>query len=392
MTQAIEDEGGEVRLDSGVRADPGRRRPRRARRGRRGARTSFRAPSSPRCRLREIVRMTSPRPPAEILDGRARPGATATSSRSRSSSTARTSSPTTGSTSTSRPCASAGIQNYRSLEPVDGARPDQGIASGSSTFCFAGDDLWTMSDDDLVGSPHSELEQLGTRASLARRARLSDPRPEGVPDLRRRLRRARGRRSAAGWTRSRPAAGRPQRASPLQQLGPLDAHRDARRRQPARRRPPRIWEVNAESVYHETDVPGRAAHYRVAPETARAAEGARGRGGGAAHRSSVMRLAAAALAGLATTGSHAVHGARRSLPKPGSARRLRAGRRLARRAGRSSSSSGTRASAHPAGRSVALLAPCFGEGRTALHRAPSSTWRAGWLRGRWGRPHGTGER
>src|SRR5205814_2169745 len=71
------------------------------------------------------------------------------------------------------------------------------------------------------------------------RARLRDPRPEGIPDLRRRLLRPRGDDPGLAGHDLEPAAGRPQRAPPLQQLGPLDAHRDACRRQPARRRPPR---------------------------------------------------------------------------------------------------------------------------------------------------------
>src|SRR5581483_4262483 len=62
---------------------------------------------------------------------------------------------------------------------------------------------------------------------------------EGVPDLRLRLRRAgRDHPELAGHDRE-PPAGRSERSQSLQQLAPLDAHRAARRRQPARGRRPR---------------------------------------------------------------------------------------------------------------------------------------------------------
>src|SRR5207253_2261251 len=67
MTQAIEDEGGEVRLDSGVARIQvaGGRVVRVEAAGRTYELPSAVISSLP---LREIVRMTSPRPPAEILD------------------------------------------------------------------------------------------------------------------------------------------------------------------------------------------------------------------------------------------------------------------------------------------------------------------------------------
>ena len=43
---------------------------------------------------------------------------------------------------------------------VDGPRPDKACV-GLEYFCFAGDDLWTMDDDDLVELAARELEQLG---------------------------------------------------------------------------------------------------------------------------------------------------------------------------------------------------------------------------------------
>ena len=52
------------------------------------------------------------------------------------------------------------IQNYRSWSPW--MVPDPGKACvGLEYFCFAGDDLWTMSDDNLVALATRELEELG---------------------------------------------------------------------------------------------------------------------------------------------------------------------------------------------------------------------------------------
>jgi protoporphyrinogen oxidase len=52
------------------------------------------------------------------------------------------------------------IQNYRSWSPWMVPDPDTACV-GLEYFCFEGDDLWTMSDDDLVALASSELEQLG---------------------------------------------------------------------------------------------------------------------------------------------------------------------------------------------------------------------------------------
>jgi protoporphyrinogen oxidase len=52
------------------------------------------------------------------------------------------------------------IQNYRSWSPW--MVPDESKACvGLEYFCFEGDDLWTMSDDDLVALATRELGQLG---------------------------------------------------------------------------------------------------------------------------------------------------------------------------------------------------------------------------------------
>jgi protoporphyrinogen oxidase len=52
------------------------------------------------------------------------------------------------------------IQNFRSWSPW--MVPDPDMASvGMEFFCFKGDDLWTMDDDDLVALATAELAQLG---------------------------------------------------------------------------------------------------------------------------------------------------------------------------------------------------------------------------------------
>ncbi|MCL6440322.1 MAG: NAD(P)/FAD-dependent oxidoreductase [Thermoleophilum sp.] len=52
------------------------------------------------------------------------------------------------------------IQNYRSWSPWMVPDPTKACV-GLEYFCFAGDELWSMDDDDLVDLAMSELEQLG---------------------------------------------------------------------------------------------------------------------------------------------------------------------------------------------------------------------------------------
>jgi protoporphyrinogen oxidase len=59
------------------------------------------------------------------------------------------------------------IQNYRSWSPWMVPDPAKACV-GLEYFCFAGDDLWTMSDDDLVAFASEELERL----HLARRDQI----------------------------------------------------------------------------------------------------------------------------------------------------------------------------------------------------------------------------
>src|SRR5438552_4402180 len=59
------------------------------------------------------------------------------------------------------------IQNYRSWSPWMVPDPNKACV-GLEYFCFAGDDLWSMSDDALVELAAQELEQLG----LAQRSKV----------------------------------------------------------------------------------------------------------------------------------------------------------------------------------------------------------------------------
>jgi protoporphyrinogen oxidase len=64
------------------------------------------------------------------------------------------------------------IQNYRSWSPWMVPDPDTACV-GLEYFCFKGDDLWSMSDDDLVALASRELEQLGlAKAGQVRRGHV----------------------------------------------------------------------------------------------------------------------------------------------------------------------------------------------------------------------------
>ena len=130
------------------------------------------------------------------------------------------------------------IQNFRSWSPWMVPDPDKACV-GLEYFCFAGDDLWLMDDDELVALAASELERLRLAPASSVDRGFAIRVPEGVSDLRRRLRRA-GRDDPALARRDRePAAGRTERTAPIQQLGSLDADGDARGRQPPHRGAPR---------------------------------------------------------------------------------------------------------------------------------------------------------
>jgi protoporphyrinogen oxidase len=157
------------------------------------------------------------------------------------------------------------IQNYRSWSPE--MVPDQSKACvGLEYFCFEGDELWNMSDDELVALATSELEQLG----LAPASKVERGYAVRVPKAYPMYDRDYEPRVAAirSWLET---------IDNLQQVGRNGLHRynnsdhsmlTAMRAVDnlVRGTDHDLWAVNAESVYHEEDV--KEEHpYREAPET-----------------------------------------------------------------------------------------------------------------------------
>jgi protoporphyrinogen oxidase len=157
------------------------------------------------------------------------------------------------------------IQNYRSWSPWMVPDPDKACV-GLEYFCFAGDELWSMDDDALVELASRELEQLGlaprskvergfaTRvpkaypiydADYAERVAVVRSWLDGIENLQQV-----GRNGLHRYNNSDHSMLTAMRAVDNLLAG---AHHD-------------IWEVNAESVYHETDVVDEHP-YRTAPET-----------------------------------------------------------------------------------------------------------------------------
>ncbi len=155
------------------------------------------------------------------------------------------------------------IQNYRSWSPW--MVPDPSCACvGLEYFCFEGDDLWSLSDDELVALATRELAELG----LARPERVRRGYAVRVPKAYPMYDAAYAERVATirGWLDG---------IGNLQQVGRNGLHRynnsdhsmltamravenalDGTRHD--------IWAVNADSVYHEVD---EQHPYRSAPET-----------------------------------------------------------------------------------------------------------------------------
>jgi protoporphyrinogen oxidase len=157
------------------------------------------------------------------------------------------------------------IQNYRSWSPW--MVPDETKACvGLEYFCFEGDELWTMSDDDLVKLAAEELEKLG----LAPRDKVERGYVVRVPKAYPMYDKDYGERvdTIRGWLEG---------MENLQQVGRNGLHRynnsdhsmlTAMRAVENLLRGTQhdIWAVNAESVYHEEDVKDEHP-YREAPET-----------------------------------------------------------------------------------------------------------------------------
>jgi protoporphyrinogen oxidase len=156
------------------------------------------------------------------------------------------------------------IQNFRSWSPWMVPDPDKACV-GLEYFCFAGDDLWTMEDDDLVELAAGELDRLGLAPRSAVERGFVTRVPKAYPiydgDYAERVATIRawldtienlqqvGRNGLHRYNNSDHSMLTAMRAVDNLLAG---AHHD-------------IWEVNAESVYHETDVVDEHP-YRVAPE------------------------------------------------------------------------------------------------------------------------------
>ena len=157
------------------------------------------------------------------------------------------------------------IQNFRSWSPWMVPDPDKACV-GLEYFCFAGDDLWTMDDDALVALAAGELERLrlAPAASVDRGFAIRVPKAYPIydADYAERV------ETIRSWLDG---------IENLQQVGRNGLHRynnSDHSMLTAMRAVDNlltgadhdIWAVNAESVYHETDVADEHP-YRTAPET-----------------------------------------------------------------------------------------------------------------------------
>ncbi len=157
------------------------------------------------------------------------------------------------------------IQNYRAWSPWMVPDPSKACV-GLEYFCFAGDDLWTMSDEDLVALATRELVALGLveESKIERGYAVRVPKAypmydvdyaervdvirewlEGIDNLQQV-----GRNGLHRYNNSDHSMLTAVRAVENAVLG---QNHD-------------IWAVNAESVYHEEDAPDEHP-YREAPET-----------------------------------------------------------------------------------------------------------------------------
>jgi protoporphyrinogen oxidase len=163
------------------------------------------------------------------------------------------------------------IQNYRSWSPWMVPDPSKACV-GLEYFCFAGDELWTMSDDDLVELAANELEQLGLvqRSKVERGYVTRVPKAYPIYDSNYAGRVETIRKWLDGIEN-------------LQQVGRNGLHRynnSDHSMLTAMRAVENalegsqhdIWAVNAESVYHETHVPDEHPYKDVPVALARSSE------------------------------------------------------------------------------------------------------------------------
>jgi protoporphyrinogen oxidase len=157
------------------------------------------------------------------------------------------------------------IQNFRSWSPWM-VPNDTDASIGMEYFCFEGDELWNMADHDLVAMATGEIQKLGLAraekvkmgfvvrvhkaypmydAEYAERVRMIREWLDAIPNLIQV-----GRNGLHRYNNSDHSMLTAMRAVENILQG---SHHD-------------IWAVNAESVYHEEDVPEEQP-YREAPET-----------------------------------------------------------------------------------------------------------------------------
>jgi protoporphyrinogen oxidase len=157
------------------------------------------------------------------------------------------------------------IQNFRSWSPWMVPDPSKACV-GMEYFCFAGDDLWSMDDDDLVTLAADELErlQLAPKGKVERGYAIRVPKAYPIYD-------------ADYAERVQVIRDWLDRIDNLQQVGRNGLHRynnSDHSMLTAMRAVDNllsgaehdIWAVNAESVYHETHIEDEHP-YRSAPET-----------------------------------------------------------------------------------------------------------------------------
>src|SRR5579884_1256351 len=156
------------------------------------------------------------------------------------------------------------IQNFKSWSPWM-VPNEQDASIGMEYFCFEGDELWNMDDDDLVAMASQEIEKLhlakADKVKFGFVARVHKAYPIYDVEYAERVATIRdwltgieniqqvGRNGLHRYNNSDHSMLTAMRAVDNLLAG---AHHD-------------IWEVNAESVYHETDVADEHP-YRVAPE------------------------------------------------------------------------------------------------------------------------------
>jgi protoporphyrinogen oxidase len=143
---------------------------------------------------------------------------------------------------------------------------DTDASIGMEYFCFEGDELWNMADDDLVAMATKEIQQLGLakaeHVKIGFVVRVHKAYPMYDAEYAERV------AAIRGWLDG---------ISNLQQVGRNGLHRynnSDHSMLTAMRAVDNIllgtghdiWAVNAESVYHEEDV-AEEQPYKVAPET-----------------------------------------------------------------------------------------------------------------------------